>query len=78
MTESELWQVYASAAARWTDRRSLENEAAMVAAYEAWVHAFLDDPVAAHESVEELRRNLMATTRPRAPGAGERMVPRWA
>ena len=53
---TELWKAFLVAADRWHANKSPETENAMVDAYSAWCHSFVDDPLCAHEATELLRR----------------------
>lgn len=75
MTESDLYHAFHAAQEAYLAAPSPERAAATVEAFEAFAAEFIEDPIAAAEEAEDLRRRL-AALHP-APQA-ERIVPRWA
>ena len=72
---TDLYHAFHATQAAYLEAPSSERAAATVEAFSAWAAEYIEDPVAAAEETEELRRRL-AALHP-APQA-ERMVPRWA
>jgi HAMP domain-containing protein len=72
MTEAALYAACHAAHAAYLAEPTAARGDAWLAAFEEFAAVYIEDPVAAFEETEELRRKLQAA-RPRA----ERLVPRW-
>lgn len=75
MSEQTLYVAYHTAHAAYLADPTADKATAWLSAFEDFAAVYIEDDVARHEEIEELRRTL--TSLHPEPQA-ERIVPRWA